>query len=124
MLKIGKDNEIVLTQGNSAEIDITPLDEDGEPIELQEGDKVIFKIMWRQRNRILKKELTAADWDSEEKALKLLLTPEDTVYLPAGTYEYDCLYIFADGSAYTFIDATTFKVVEAIAKVGDDDAGA
>ena len=119
MLKIGKDNEIVLTQGNSAEIDITPLDEDGEPIELQEGDKVIFKIMWRQRNRILKKELTAADWDSEEKALKLLLTPEDTVYLPEGNYAYDCLYIFADGSAYTFIDATQFKVVRAIAKVGD-----
>lgn len=119
MLKIGKDNEIVLTQGNSAEIDITPLDEDGEPIELQEGDKVIFKVMWRQRNRILKKELTAADWDSEEKALKLLLTPEDTVYLPEGNYVYDCLYIFADGSAYTFIDAAVFKIVKAIAKVGD-----
>ena len=119
MFKIGKDNEIVLTQGNSAEIDITPLDEDGEPIELQEGDKVIFKVMWGCRNRILKKELTAADWDSEEKALKLLLTPEDTVYLPEGNYAYDCLYIFADGSAYTFIDATQFKVVRAIAKVGD-----
>lgn len=124
MFEIGKDNEIVLTQGNSAEIDITPLDEDGEPIELQEGDKVIFKVMWGQRNRILKKELTAADWDSEEKALKLILTPEDTVYLPEGNYVYDCLYIFADGSAKTFIDAATFKVVEAIAKVGDDDAGA
>lgn len=123
MFKIGKDNEITLTQGNSAEIDITPLDEDGEPIELQEGDKVIFKVMWRQRNRILKKELTAADWDSEEKALKLILTPEDTVLLPPMEYTYDCLYIFADGSAKTFIDATTFKVVNAIAKVGDGDAG-
>lgn len=119
MLRTDRANNITLTQGNSAEIDITPLDEDGEPIELQEGDKVIFKVMWRQRNRILKKELTAADWDSEEKALKLLLTPEDTVYLPAGTYEYDCLYIFADGSAYTFIDAAVFKIVKAIAKVGD-----
>ena len=119
MFKIGKDNEIVLTQGNSAEIDITPLDEDGKPIELQEGDKVIFKVMWGCRNRILKKELTAADWDSEEKTLKLILTPEDTVYLPEGNYAYDCLYIFADGSAYTFIDATQFKVIRAIAKVGD-----
>lgn len=120
MLKIDAEGNITLTQGNSAEIDITPLDTDGEPIELQEGDKVIFKVMWRQRNRILKKELTAADWDSEEKALKLILTPEDTVYLPAGTYEFDCLYIFADGSAYTFIDLAQLKIVKAIAKVGDD----
>ena len=121
MFKIGKDNEIVLTQGNSAEIDITPLDEDGEPIELQEGDKVIFKVMWGCRKRILKKELTAADWDSEEKALKLILTPEDTVYLPEGNYAYDCLYIFADGSRYTFIPKAVFRIDEAITKVGDGD---
>lgn len=120
MLVIDGNNNIILTQGNSAEIDITPLDTDGKPIELQEGDKVIFKVMWRRRNRILKKELTAADWDSEEKALKLILTPEDTVYLPAGEYEFDCLYIFADRSAYTFIDLAQFKIVKAIAKVGDE----
>lgn len=120
MLRIDSANNITLTQGNSAEIDITPLDEDEEPIELQEGDKVIFKVMWRQRNRILKKELSSADWDSEEKALKLILTPEDTVYLPAGEYEYDCLFIFADKSAYTFIDLAQFRIVKAIAKVGDD----
>ena len=120
MLRIDSANNITLTQGNSAEIDITPLDTDGKPIELQEGDKVIFKVMWRQRNRILKKELTAADWDSEEKALKLVLTPEDTVYLPEGTYEFDCLYIFADGSAYTFIDLAQLRIVKAIAKVGDE----
>lgn len=120
MLSIDKMNNIMLTQGNSAEIDVTPLDEEGSPIELQEGDKVIFKVMWRQRNRILKKELTAADWDSEEKALKLVLTPEDTVYLPVGTYEFDCLYIFADGSAYTFIDMAQLRIVKAIAKVGDN----
>lgn len=120
MLRIDSANNITLTQGNSAEIDITPLDTDGEPIELQEGDRVIFKVMWRRRNRILKKELTAADWDSEEKALKLILTPEDTVYLPEGTYEFDCLYIFADNSAYTFIDLAQLRIVKAIAKVGDD----
>ena len=57
MLRIDSANNITLTQGNSAEIDITPLDAEGEPIELQEGDKVIFKVMWQRRNRILKKEL-------------------------------------------------------------------
>lgn len=124
MLEIDMYNNIIITQGNTGEIDITPLDEDGKPHELQEGDKVIFKIMWQQRNRILKKELTAADWDSEEQALKMILNPQDTVFLPPEDYTYDCLYIFADGSAKTFIPAAIFKVVEAIAKVGDGDAGA
>jgi hypothetical protein len=119
MLTIDSANNITLTQGNSAEIDITPLDAEGEPIELQEGDKVIFKVE-SCRKEVYKKELTAEDYDSEEQALKLIITPEDTVNLPCMAYTYDCLYIFADGSAYTFIDAAMFKIVKAIAKVGDD----
>lgn len=119
MLTIDSANNITLTQGNSAEIDITPLDTDGEPIELQEGDKVIFKVE-SCRKEVYRKELTAEDYDSEEKALKLILMPEDTVNLPCMAYTYDCLYIFADGSAYTFIDAAMFKIVKAIAKVGDE----
>ena len=119
MLRIDSANNITITQGNSAEIDVTPLDADGKPIELQEGDKVIFKVE-SCRKEIYKKELTAEDWDDEEEALKLILTPEDTADLPCMRYAYDCLYIFADGSAYTFIDAAQFKVVKAIAKVGDD----
>lgn len=119
MLRIDSANNITLTQGNSAEIDVTPLDADGEPIELQEGDKVIFKVE-SCRKVVVERVLTAEDWDSEEEALKLILTPEETVSLPCMAYTYDCLYIFADGSAYTFIDAAQFKIVKAIAKVGDD----
>lgn len=119
MLRIDSANNITLTQGNSAEIDVAPLDRDGEPIELQEGDKVIFKVE-SCRKVVIERVLTAEDYDSEEKALKLLLTPEDTVNLPCMAYTYDCLYIFSDGSAYTFIDAAQFKIVKAIAKVGDD----
>lgn len=119
MLVIDGNNNITLTQGNSAEIDITPLDTDGKPIELQEGDKVIFKVE-SCRKAVIERVLTAEDWDDEEKALKLILTPEETADLPCMAYTYDCLYIFADSSAYTFIDAAQFKIVKAIAKVGDD----
>lgn len=123
MLDIDKYNNITITQGNSAEIDITPLDEDGKPYELQEGDKVIFKVE-SCRKEIIRRVLTAADWDSEQDGLIMVLNPEDTVNLPDKEYTFDCLYIFADGSAKTFIDAAMFKVVKAIAKVGDGDAGA
>lgn len=123
MLEIDKYNNITITQGNSAEIDITPLDEEGKPYELQEGDKVIFKVE-SCRKEIIRRVLTAEDWDSEQDGLIMVLNPEDTVNLPCKEYTFDCLYIFADGSAKTFIDAAMFKVVKAIAKVGDGDAGA
>ena len=123
MLRIDRANNIIITQGNSAEIDITPLDEDGKPYELQEGDKVIFKVE-SCRKEIIRRVLTAEDWDSEQDGLIMVLNPEDTVNLPCKEYTFDCLYIFADGSAKTFIDAAMFKVVKAIAKVGDGDAGA
>lgn len=123
MLDIDKYNNITITQGNSAEIDITPLDEEGKPYELQEGDKVIFKVE-SCRKEIIRRVLTAEDWDSEQGGLIMVLYPEDTVNLPCKEYTFDCLYIFADGSAKTFIDAAMFKVVRAIAKVGDGDAGA
>lgn len=123
MLRIDKANNITITQGNTAEIDITPLDEEGKPYELQEGDKVIFKVE-SCRKEIFRRVLTAEDWDSEQDGLIMILNPEDTVNLPCKEYTFDCLYIFADGSAKTFIDAAMFKVVRAIAKVGDGDAGA
>jgi hypothetical protein len=123
MLDIDKYNNITITQGNSAEIDITPLDEEGKPYELQEGDKVIFKVE-SCRKEIIRRVLTAEAWDSEQDGLIMVLNPEDTVNLPCKEYTFDCLYIFADGSAKTFIDAAMFKVVRAIAKVGDGDAGA
>jgi hypothetical protein len=86
-----------------------------EPIVPEDGDKVILCVKCA-RKVIIKKELTAADYDEEEQALKLIMKPEDTINLPPSDYRYDCLYIFANGEAYTFIDKAIFKIVEAIAK--------
>lgn len=115
MLKIDAEGNITLTQGNSAEIAIVPYYTEDEPIVPEEGDKVIFCVKCA-RKVIIRKELTAADYDEEEQALKLILSPEDTINLPPSDYRYDCLYIFANGEAYTFIDKAIFKIVEAIAK--------
>ena len=122
MLSIDNQNNITLTQGNSAEIDITPIDTMGEPVVLEQGDMVVFTIK-HCRKEVFRKVLGAEDWDVDEKALKLILKPEDTADLPPCNYAYDCIYIFADGSAYTFIDEAMFKVVRAISKVGELDEG-
>ena len=115
MLKIDDKGNITLTQGNSAEIALQPYYTDDEPISPEEGDSVIFKAEYG-RKTVINKELTAADYDAEEQAFKLILKPEDTIYLPPNDYKYDCLYIFNNGEAYTFIDKAALKIVEAIAK--------
>lgn len=110
-------NNIAMVQGNTAEIDITPLEDDDTPVIMQEGDKVIFSVA-ANRKKLIKKELTAA-MQNEDGSLTLMLTPEDTMNIPPNEYKYDCLYVFEDGSSYTFIKKAKFKVDEAISKKGD-----
>ena len=111
-------NDIPITQGNTEVIAIVPRDSEGQPIQMQEGDKVVFKVE-ACRKEVIKHVLTAADWDAEAQALVLVLEPEETVSLPPMAYTYDCLYVFADGTAKTFIEQSKFTVQPACAKVGD-----
>lgn len=110
-------NDIGIVQGNTAEIDITPLEDDDTPVIMQEGDKVIFTVALGRKTYI-RKELTAA-MQNEDGGLTLTLSPEDTINMPPIDYEYDCLFIFADGSSYTFIQKAKFTVDKAISKKGD-----
>lgn len=110
-------NDIEIVQGNTAEIDITPLEDDDTPVIMQKGDKVIFTVALGRKTYI-KKELTAA-MQNKDGSLTLTLSPEDTINMPPIDYEYDCLFIFADGSSYTFIQKAKFTVDKAISKKGD-----
>lgn len=110
-------NDIEIVQGNTAEIDITPLEDDDTPVIMQDGDKVIFTVALGRKTYI-RKELTAA-MQNEDGSLTLTLSPEDTINMPPIDYEYDCLFIFADGSSYTFIQKAKFTVDKAISKKGD-----
>lgn len=110
-------NDIEIVQGNTAEIEITPLEDDDTPVIMQDGDKVIFTVALGRKTYI-RKELTAA-MQNEDGSLTLTLSPEDTINMPPIDYEYDCLFIFADGSSYTFIQKAKFTVEKAISKKGD-----
>lgn len=112
-------NDIEIVQGNTAEIDITPLEDDSvdTPVIMQDGDKVIFTVALGRKTYI-RKELTAAK-QNKDGSLTLTLSPEDTINMPPIDYEYDCLFIFADGSSYTFIQKAKFTVDKAISKKGD-----
>ena len=109
-------NELVITEGNSAIIDITPLDEvTEEAIKLNDGDKVIFTIKTNLGKLLLQKVLTNEDYDSEQdESLNCVLTPG----WGGGTYFYDCLLLYADGTALTFI-SSTIHIEKAIGKYTD-----
>ena len=119
MFKIDGTN-ITLTQGNTADIQIIPLDDVGQMVYLVPGDRIVFAIKSLNKYHF-RKELTDADYDSDSDSYLLRLEPEDTEDLPPLAYKYDCLLITRDGEQYTFIDESNFTLVRAIAKAGDDE---
>lgn len=108
MFNIFDENIIEITRGNSAVIDITPIDTDtGAPFKLSEGDRVLFTLKSKRGTKVFQKVLTNADYESEEDdSLNLELAPEDTIDLISGEYFYDCLLLTDDNQAATFISST------------------
>ena len=108
MYDIFGDNIIKIVRGNSAFIDITPVDtETGDPVVLDQSDKVLFTVKNRNGDTVIQKQLTHLDYsDPEDKSLNCLIDKEDTIDLLTGEYKYDCLYIYPDGQAITFISST------------------
>lgn len=100
-------NTIELTRGNSALIEITPMDSETQsPIILDDGDYVLFTVKDMVGNTILQKKLTSDDYpDAGSNCLNCILEPSDTVVAPLGVHKYDCLYVTGDGRAVTFISS-------------------
>lgn len=116
-----KTHDIVLTQGNSCEIDTTPFFEDTEmPIVLGEGDKILFTVKSSNGKIYLKKILTNADYtNTEDTSINIILKPEDTVNLQPHKYVYDLLLVYADGRAYTYVDESIFEIKKAVGTIKD-----
>lgn len=120
MFDIFEGNVVSITKGNSAAIDITPIDtESGDPYILQQGDKVLFTVKNRRQETVIQKVLTNADYtDAEDTSLNCDLEPADTADLLTGEYKYDCLLITSDGQAVTFIKSA-FIIEEAVGMYTD-----
>ena len=110
-------------RGNSASINITPIDTDtGTPVILQEGDKVLFTVKNQNGATVMKKVLTAADYDdAEDTSLNCSIEPDDTIDLLTGEYAYDCLLV-SGGQAVTFI-SSSFIIEKALGTYADVSGG-
>ena len=108
MLEINKNN-IKLTRGDSAVIDLVIYMPDGTIYELEEGDKVYFGVRLLPKKAPGEQMLLEKEFESNE----IKIESGDTAFLKYGRYFYDCSLIFADGDINT-ICAGNFTITHEV----------
>ena len=89
------DNNIIkLTRGDSATFTITVLTSEGEPYEMQDGDKIEFTL----KNSVVEEQVLV-----QKQGHEIKLAYEDTKDLPFGDYVYDIQITFQNGDRDTII---------------------
>ena len=108
MLFIDKNNNITLTRGDTAVINLTVMNEaTGEPYEITDMDRVVLTV----------KTGTLARAVTFQKALRngrFIIRPSDTETLEFGTYRYDVELTTPAGDVYTIIPPARFEVAEEV----------
>ena len=98
--------DIHLTRADTAVIDVTITNSDGTPYEVQEGDKIIFRL--RKDSRSIP---TICEKEVDMQTMALTLNPEDTERCENGKdYRYEFELITASGMHCTFIENALFHI--------------
>lgn len=106
MLRIDEQNNIFLTRGDTAYIDIISFtDGNGNPYFLQEGDKIYFRL--RTDKYMLTKELAL---DIAENSATLILIPQDTINLPFAVHKYEMELVTNQAEHFTFFADRNFTI--------------
>ena len=106
MIEIDASNNIKITRGDTATIDISIIDEEGEEYTLREGDQIIFSVkrLSSQASVLIEKVLTNK---------QLVLDTDDTDALSFGKYKYDMVLI-SESEVSTFICFKDFIIEEEV----------
>lgn len=100
-----EDNSISLTRGDTARIDISVVDAEGQKYELLEGDKLLFTV----KSSVNDKEALI-----QKEGEIITILPADTEGLEYGKYVYDVQLTLAEGTVNTIIPPSTFKVMSEV----------
>lgn len=106
MLKIDDEDNIYLTRGDTAIIDIALFDEDGEPYAMLSSDRLVFTL-----RKLYDKGAILIEKEVDEPSFSF--TSAETKDLDFGEYVYD-IYLKNTGSGKidTFIAEKTFTIGE------------
>lgn len=109
MLKLGANNTIQLTRGDTAYLTVNITNEtDSSVYELQDGDTLTLTV---------KKSTKDTEFSFQKKVAEsytIKIEPDDTKDLAVGKYKYDVQLNTATGDVFTIIAATVFEVLEEV----------
>ena len=108
MFIIQKDKKIILTKGDSATIQVSAYDNDGNEYEIKSTDVVTMKVKETPNS-----ETTSISKTADANNIITIL-PNDTSSLTAGTYVYDIQLVTAENNVYTIIPMNYFEIIEEI----------
>lgn len=100
-------NRIYLTRGDTAYIEVDLTDENGNAIELEDDDQLIFTVKYStsKKNALLTKTVNEG---------LVTLSPDDTSDLDFGCYVYDIQLTRSNGDVFTIVEPTLFKITEEV----------
>lgn len=109
MFVIDKNNKIVLTKGDNAEIDIRVFNLDGTEYHIQETDEITLTV--RKNAASPQVAFTQAAYINT-----IYIEPSHTSSLTPGLYVYDIQLTNSDGEISTIIPTSFFEIVEEITR--------
>lgn len=107
--RIGSNNGITLTRGDTFRAYVNITDSDGNPYAPQKGDRIRFAL---KKNVMDLEPLILKEIPID--TLILHLKPEDTKELAFGSYIYDIELTKANGDVDTFITTSKLKISEEV----------
>lgn len=100
-------NQIFLTRGDTAYLDVAPMNDDGTPYDIQPGDKIYFRLKLKPKDDspiICEKEVNTA-------SCQLHIEPQDTEEcINNKDYRYELELVTAAGDHYTYIQDELFHI--------------
>ena len=100
-----KGNEIHLTQGDSAYLNVEITNDDGTPYAIKEGDSLSMTVKSTNGTKIFSKTVQAYE--------SIIIEPKDTIDVGVGRYKYD-IQLDTENQVYTIIPVSSFFIEEGI----------
>ena len=100
-----KGNEIHLTQGDSAYLNVEITNDDGTPYAIKEGDSLTMTVKSTNGTRIFSKTVQAYE--------SIIIEPKDTIDAGVGRYKYD-IQLDTENQVYTIIPVSSFFIEEGL----------
>ena len=100
-----KGNDIHLTKGDSAYLNVEITNDDGTPYNIKEGDTLTMTLKATNGTQIFSK--TGKAYES------IIIEPQDTINVGVGRYKYD-IQLNTENQVYTIIPVSSFFIEEGI----------